>query len=308
MLVKLMKILVLNLTMALLVFGSAASYAQQEGAAPQFFDADNIAGNPSQQQESLTPGPESANSTLDIPPLEDVEDEIFFDANELVPVPQGEMVPGAPRKVDPRVEPGSKFIVVKENFGSESREAKLVSAQRAIKLGRFDAAINMLEDLRDAHGNDPGILLALATAYQKDGQREKAISIYERVAELKPDNVAAQVNLIGLVGEKYPSVALRRLVDLREKHPDHVALTAQIGVMQAQLGMYREAMQFLGQAAAMEPQNANHLFNMAVVADRAGESEDAINYYEQALEADMLYSGGNSIPREAVYERLARLR
>ena len=58
----------------------------------------------------------------------------------------------------------------------------------------------------------------------------------------------------------------------------------------------------------MEPQNATHLFNMAVIADRAGERDQAIQYYEEALETDTLYSAGKSIPRESVFQRLADLR
>jgi Tfp pilus assembly protein PilF len=58
----------------------------------------------------------------------------------------------------------------------------------------------------------------------------------------------------------------------------------------------------------MEPQNAGHVFNMAVIADRAGDKKQAITYYEEALEIDTLYGSGRSIPRDAVFERLAELR
>ena len=47
---------------------------------------------------------------------------------------------------------------------------------------------------------------------------------------------------------------------------------------------------------------------MAVIADRAGRTDEAIKYYEKALEVDTIHAGGRTIPRESVYERLARIR
>ncbi|HBR69789.1 MAG TPA: occlusion derived virus envelope protein 66, partial [Rhodospirillaceae bacterium] len=106
----------------------------------------------------------------------------------------------------------------------------------------------------------------------------------------------------------YPSVALRRLLDLREEQPNNAGVAAQIAVVQAKLGNLEEALHFLGIASSMEPNNAGHVYNMAVIADRAGSKSEAVKYYEQALELDSIYGRGETIPRESVYERLANIR
>ena len=58
----------------------------------------------------------------------------------------------------------------------------------------------------------------------------------------------------------------------------------------------------------MDPKNANLIYNMAVIADRSGDKKQAVSYYEQALEVDSVHGANRTIPREAVYERLAQIR
>ena len=77
---------------------------------------------------------------------------------------------------------------------------------------------------------------------------------------------------------------------------------------QADQGHLADAVRFLGMAVSMEPNNAQHLFNMAIVEDRAGKKDDAIKYYQQALETDAVYGDSHSVPREQIYDRLSILR
>ena len=294
------------LAFALVLGGVTASAASaQEVVQVQVEEVPNLIPAPA-EADLETP----ALEMLEIPALpedDSVDDNLFYDADALLP--SGEMgVKGGPRKVNPRLEPGSKYIVVKKNYGAGSHKAKLVSAERAMTLGRFDSALMMYDELYARNKRDPNVLLGRATALQKLGQTEAAIQAYEAVLDLKPKNVEAQINMIGLLGQRYPAVALRRLEDLRDGNPNHVGVAAQIAVVQAELGHYDEAIKYLGLAAGMEPHNANHVFNMAVIADRTGNKKEAVKYYEQALEIDTVYGGGRTISRDVVFERLARLR
>ena len=242
-----------------------------------------------------------------LPITEEPDENLFFDAESLVPT--GEMgVKGGPVKVNPRLQPGSKYIVVKMDASPGSRQAQIVSAERAIKLGHYDAALEMYNRLYEKNKRDPNILLGRATALQHSGQTDFAIQAYEELLELKPDNIEAQINMLGLMGKRYPAVALRRLLDLRETHPQNQGIAVQIAVVQAELGQYDDALQYLGIASSIEPNNASHVFNMAVIADRSGAKKEAVQYYERALELDTIYGGGRSVPRESIYERLAAIR
>ena len=236
------------------------------------------------------------------------QENLFYDAESLAP--SGELVRrgGAPRKLDPKTEPGSKLILVRKNFSANSQKAEIIAAQRAMKLGRYASALEMYESLYVRNKRDPNILIGRAEAYQRLGQDDFAIQAYEELLDLRPNNVQARINMLGIIGKKFPAVALRQLIDLREDHPDNVGIVAQLAVVQGKMGSHDEALRYLGIAASMEPQNPTHIFNMAVIADTAGDRNNAIEFYEQALELDTLYGGGKILPRGDIFERLASLR
>ncbi|MFK7839971.1 MAG: tetratricopeptide repeat protein [Bdellovibrionales bacterium] len=254
---------------------------------------------------------EQAENLPQIPTLDDAAgndgDGLFYDAEQNIPRSEiGRK--SAPRRVSPADEPGTKIIVVKKNFDSSSRKAEMVAAERAMKLGRYAAALEMYDAMYAKNKRDPNVLMGRAEAYQRLGQDDFAVEAYEELLDNYPNSVEARVNMLGIIGQRFPAVALRQLIDLRKKHTDNVGIVAQIAVTKAALGEYQDAIRFLGIAASLEPQNATHIFNMAVVADKAGERNQAIQFYEQALQADTVYGKGQGIPREAIFERLASLR
>lgn len=238
------------------------------------------------------------------PPL---DENLFFDAEALVPESQLS-TKGSPSKVNPRVQPASTFVVVTQDAGPDSAQAQLVAANRAMSLGRFESAIDIYDSILAKNSKDVGALMGKAVAYQRLGQDEYAIQAYESVLNERPKNLAARVNMQGIIGQKYPAVALKNLMDIRADNPGDVGVLAQIAVVQANLEQYEEAIRSLGIAASMEPKNPGHVYNMAIIADRAGVKEEAIKFYEQALEIDTLYGKSSMLPREAIFERLASLR
>lgn len=214
----------------------------------------------------------------------------------------------APTWVDPREEPGQKFIVVKKNATAGSYEGQLVAANRALKLGRYASALDMFEGLYKVNSRDPRVLMGLAVAQQQTGFSASAIQTYEELLKRDPNNEEALVNMMGIMKNQYPEVALRRLMEMHEKKPGHPGIAAQLGLIQAQLGHYEDAIKYLGMAASLEPQNASHIYNLAILADRMGAKNDAIDKYEQALKLDAMYGSSRSIPRDSVYDRLYTLR
>lgn len=259
-------------------------------------------GNP-----ALAPIPVVENKTLDMTAVPVINENDFYDSQSVVP--SGEMgANSAPRKMNPRTEPASTLIVVEKTHSPSSREASLVAADRAMKLARYESALSIYDRLYDQNRRDPNILLGRASALQQLGRVDEAISMYERVLDQRPDNLEAQINMLGLMSSRYPSVAMRRLMDLQERYPDNDMIAAQIALSHAQVGQYNEAMTYLGMAASMQPNNPMHYFNLAVIADRLGAKKEAVQYYERALEVDSIYAGGRAIPRDAVFDRLAKLR
>lgn len=235
-------------------------------------------------------------------------DDSYYDSLPLPPSGPLAKKTAGPREVDPKLEPASKFVVVTRDQDANGFEALLVSANRALALGRYDAAVDLFEQLLRKNSRDRRAMMGHAVALQKAGRGEAARGAYEALLKLDPDNREAQTNLLGLIAQDYPAVALRRMLDLRKKWPQDAGLAAQIGLTQARLGNDRDALDYLGMAASIDPSNAGHLFNMAVVADRIGDKDQAIELYEQALQVDTLHGGGRSVPRDTIYSRLSVLR
>ena len=263
---------------------------------------------PEQNGGKITPpsGDEAEFSAEGVTESPDAPDPNLYYDSETIPVTDLPREAG-PRKPDPRKEPASKFIVVEQTHGANSTQAQLIAAERAIKLGRYSSAVEIYERLAQKNSRDQRILMGLAVAYQKNGQNEMAIRSYQKLLDIYPKNIDAKANMLGLVREESPAEALRDLLDLREKDPSNSGLVAQIGLAHADLGNFEEAMRYLGMAASMEPNSPVHIYNMAVIADKAGNKEEAVEFYNRSLEADAVYNEGLMLPRDVVYDRIAVL-
>ena len=228
-----------------------------------------------------------------------------------------------PPSINPMSEPGQSIIIVHKNKtvapseaiierGDQSGvvEARLTSASRASRLGKDDAAVDFYTQAYKKNPNDPRILMGRAVSYQKLGETEKAIQDYKDVLRIEPNNPEALTNLMGLVGEKKPAVALQNLLNLREKYPRNASVAAQLGVAYAQSGNQQDGIRYLKIASELQPDNPFHFYNMAVIADQMGEREQAIQYYEQALDVYSVNGSGSGgeFSREQVYDRLSVLR
>lgn len=306
------KILIKTLFLGACVISSDVSLAQEDMPTPPAIVNEVPETTPTPNIQNLLPPVEAPASATDSANLNAVDNntepdpDVFYDADELVPT--GELSRNAPRKVNPALEPASKLIIVRQNASAGSRQAQLVSAGRAIKLGRHSSALEIYNNLYKKNKRDPQILMGRAVALQHLGLTEEAISAYEELLDVRPNNIEARINMLGLLSEQFPAIALRKLKDLRENNPDSIGLVAQMAITEARVGNFDSAMRYMGVAASMEPNNANHYYNMGIIADQAGATREAVKYYEMALETDTIHGGGRTIPRDQVYTRLAQIR
>lgn len=290
---KLLSVLALSSVMVLGAFDARAQ------------DATNVQNLLPDQGELSAPSAPVVNEAAaldgDIQP-----DDVFYDADALVP--QTEMSRRVPRKIDPITQPASKLIIVKTDHRAGSRQASLVSANRALKLGRYDAALKMFDAMYAKRKKDTNVLMGRAVALQNLGRYNEAIMAYDMVLDIRPDHKDARVNKLGILSQKYPSVALRQLLDMHNDDSDSVGVMAQLALTYAKLGNFSQALAYMGAVASKEPKNPLHVYNMAIIADQAGMREKAIALYEEALELDSIYQGGRMLPRDDVFMRLASLR
>jgi Flp pilus assembly protein TadD len=195
-----------------------------------------------------------------------------------------------------------------EISASSGQEAGVAAATRALKLGRYEASLEMFNDLYRANQRDVRILMGRAISLQRLGRPAEAIMAYEDVLAMDRNNPEALVNLMGLVRKEYPAQALEKLLTLKSRHPDNANIIAQLGIAYADSGNLEDAASNLMLASRMEPKNPQHYFNLGIVAERMKNRTRAIAYYEKALETDAVYGTGRGINRDMIYDRLTRLR
>lgn len=234
----------------------------------------------------------------------------YYDSNAIVPDRDLEAVGATgPRKVDPALEPGQKFVVVNRTGSAGSFESQYIAATRALKLERYSAAMEMFEKLYKKNHKDPRVLMGLAVAQQGAGFRESAVKTYEDLLKVQPNNADAIINLMGIMRSQYPSVTLKKLAELRGKYPNNPGIPAQMGLINADLENYDDAIRDMEIAASMDPGNPSHVYNMAIITDRGGNASRAIKLYEQALQMDAARGATvGGLPREEIYDRLVVLR
>lgn len=242
-----------------------------------------------------------------VSPEDVIGEDAFFDS-EAIGVPKGRMGREGPAPVNPSENPASKLVIVEEVKPAGDKDTQLQAAQRAVDLGRYDSALRIYEGLYTKNPKDSRVLLGKAVALQKLDRFDEAMQTYEALLKLEPKNTDIAVNMLGLLGRRYPAVALRRLKELQKDNQQNIGVISQIAVVSANLGDIDTAMEYLGMAMGMQPENAGHVYNAAVIMDRAGKTKEAVQYYEKALEVDSVYGGSRSIPRDAIYERLASIR
>lgn len=289
---------------------SSAPVEVANPAAPPVMNVQEVTGAPAATASTTAAAPAAASGLASAPAAKAAPapaSNVYYDS--LSQVPTGAMATSVgPREINPVIEPASKMVIVNKDKGEGSEASLLVAANRALKLQRYDAALEMYDQLYAKNKRDVRILMGRAVAQQNMGLSESAIQSYEEVLALKPDNAEALVNMMGLVRKQYPEVALRRLLEMYSRHPNNAGIAAQIGITNAGLGHFDDAMRYLGIASTLEPRNAQHLFNMAIAADRQGNKSMAIQLYERALETDVMYGASRSVPRESIYDRLSVLR
>jgi Flp pilus assembly protein TadD len=229
---------------------------------------------------------------------------VYFDS------PPGENLKNIPApSLDPKKGKGDSIIIVKGvSSASSDQESRVIAANRALRLGMYDSALELYNNLYKVNPRDERILMGRAVSMQKTGDVAGAIRTYEELLTISPNNPDAVVNLMGLVRKEYPAVALNKLLDLRQKYPDNAGIAAQLGIAYADSGNLQDAYRYLGMAASLDPNDPQHYFNMAVVAEKMKNPRKAIEMYEKALEVDAVHGAGRGISRDLIYDRLAKLR
>ncbi len=178
-------------------------------------------------------------------------------------------------------------------------------AYEAWQAGRLDEARRGYEQILRSDARNVDALLGLAAIAARQGQLERAQDLYLRVVESDPSDATAQAALINLRGQGNTGASESRLKTLLASQPDSSALHFALGNLYARQGRWSDAQQAYFQAYALEPDNADYLFNVAVSLDHLRQNKLAAQYYRMALSA--AETGHGAFDRNAASKRILEL-
>jgi tetratricopeptide (TPR) repeat protein len=165
----------------------------------------------------------------------------------------------------------------------QGRVMKAASLQR---LGRYDEARQLLEDVLAKQPNQVETLLELGVLDLAQKKNKEAIDLFHRASVANPDN------LRGLLGESRAYLldgqadkAVQLIQEEVQKHPERLDLIRELGNTQAGVGQFEAAIQtYQGLLArTTDPrQQADLLVRISQAAIKKGDLQQSINSMEKA--------------------------
>jgi arylsulfatase A-like enzyme/Tfp pilus assembly protein PilF len=165
--------------------------------------------------------------------------------------------------------------------GVTQSEVRIKLGQYLAEAGQPAKAIALLSG---EAGDDPDALVTLGNAYQLAGRPRDAIATFQRLLAADPGNALAHENIGTSQLQSGDVVAaeasLRRAIELDGTLPGaHTAL----GVVLAGTERRGEAIEEWKRAVALDPNELNALYNLAINLSEAGHRDEARPYAEQFI-------------------------
>jgi Flp pilus assembly protein TadD len=148
---------------------------------------------------------------------------------------------------------GDETIKIERSGATDIISDKAISADRAMRLGRYDIALNFYNDMLDQNPNDINALLGRAISWQRMGQNNSAENAYRDVLRRDPSNVTAATNLASIQSKESPQRAIENLSKVYQDNPNDQSIKGQMGVSMAQSGDLDDAYQSFLSATQNDP-------------------------------------------------------
>ena len=192
---------------------------------------------------------------------------------------------------------GDEAAKVFNDLAGQDDASALAAAQGFQRLDRYQESIPILEKLASAHPDQAVTGFLLGAAYERTGQRDKAIQAFRKVIAVEPDFHAA-LNYLGYTFAE-AGTNLEEALSLVSRavalDPDNGAYVDSLGWTYYKLGRPEQARGYLERAARLEPEDATLQEHLGDVYVALGQTERAKQVYQRALE---LGSGGVEKPED----------
>jgi tetratricopeptide (TPR) repeat protein len=159
----------------------------------------------------------------------------------------------------------------------------LDAAYRAYLANDFTSARNNYNAVLERDPANRDALLGLAGIAAREHHNDEAETLYIRILRADPTDPYAQTGLISVRGEADPVTAESRLKTLLAAEPNAAYLHYALGNLYARQKRWNDAEQEHFRAFALDSDNADYCYNLAVALDQLRQPKPALTHYERAL-------------------------
>lgn len=159
----------------------------------------------------------------------------------------------------------------------------LTNAYDAYLANDFSAARNGYVAVLERDASNRDALLGLAGIAAREGHYADAEGLYLRVLDSDPLDAYAQTGLIAIRSPANPVAAETRLKTLIATKPDAAFLHYALGNLYAGQKRWNDAEQEHFRAFALDSDNADYCYNLAVALDHMRQPREALAHYQRAL-------------------------
>jgi len=202
------------------------------------------------------------------------------------PAPRAEARPRprpAPRQAEPAPAPRAAAPVATRRAPPQVHP-RVASGYAAYQAGDMERARSEYEQALRAEPGNRDALLGLAAVDTRAGRTASADAIYRRLLEADPRDPHAHAGLLALRAQEVDPVAAEsRLKGLIAAGSGESVLYFTLGNQYAQQGRWAEAQQAYGRAAAIDPENPDYAYNLAVSHEHLRQTQAALGQYRRAL-------------------------
>lgn len=157
-------------------------------------------------------------------------------------------------------------------------------AYNAVLIGQYEVAIELYKQVIAKEPNNNYSKFALATVYQKINQLRQAKTLYYEMLKSGAENQEEIIgNLLDILIEDSPHDASYLLARLVAQNPDSANILAYSAMAYNKVKNYDQAILMMQKAIVLDQENVGYKYNLAVIYDKSGKYDKAIDLYSEVI-------------------------